>query len=129
MRILLTGASGFIGAHVGAELAAAGAFVLAFCRSQPPRKAHVSDWAAGDVRDADALRRAVAGCDAVVHAAASYSYDRSETDAMYEVNVTGTRNVIEAVKAAGIRRLLLTSSSATCGPVPGRAADEHDKPP
>jgi dihydroflavonol-4-reductase len=48
---------------------------------------------------------------------------------MYETNVLGTRNVIETVSRAGIRRLLVTSSSATCGPVPGRSATERDQPP
>jgi dihydroflavonol-4-reductase len=129
MKILLTGASGFIGAHVAAELTRRGAQVRAFCRSEPPPEASVSDWATGDVRELDALKRAAAGCEAVVHTAAEYSYDRSEAQAMYDTNVVGTRNVIEAATEARIRRLLVTSSSATCGPVPGRPATEHDQPP
>ncbi len=129
MRILLTGASGFIGSHVAAELAASGGEVVGFCRSEPPSEAHLHDWVAGDLRDAAALRRALSGCAAVVHTAAHYSYDRAEAATMHEVNVTGTRNVVEAARAAGIRRLVLTSSSATCGPVAGRPATEYDRPP
>jgi nucleoside-diphosphate-sugar epimerase len=96
MRILITGASGFIGAQVAAELRRKGAEVLAF---------------EGDVRDRGAVERAVRECEAVVHAAALYTYEHS--DAMFAVNVEGTRNVIEASIRARVRRLLLTSSSAT----------------
>jgi dihydroflavonol-4-reductase len=129
MRVLLTGASGFVGAHVAAELSREGAQVRAYCRSEPPPHAHVSDWVGGDVRDLELLKRATVGCDAVVHAAALVSYVRSEAAASYAVNVSGTRNVIEAAAAAGARRVLVTSSATTCGPVPGRAATERDRPP
>jgi dihydroflavonol-4-reductase len=55
-----------------------------------------------------------------------YSYYRRDADLMMRVNVEGTRNVLAA---AGDRRVVHTSSAATCGPVPGRAADESDSPP
>ncbi len=129
MRVLLTGASGFIGSHVAAELRRGGADVRAFCRSEPPPEARVHDWQPGDVRDADAVRRAFAGCDAVVHAAALYSYRRVDADAMEEINVGGTRNVLNAAARSGSGRVLCTSSSATCGPVRGRPATETDHPP
>jgi dihydroflavonol-4-reductase len=128
MRVLLTGASGFVGAHVAAELGRQGASVRAYCRSEPPPHAHVGDWVSGDVRDLELLKRATAGCEAVVHAAALVSYVRSDAAASYEVNVSGTRNAIEAAAAAGARRVLVTSSAATCGPAPGRAASERDRP-
>jgi dihydroflavonol-4-reductase len=69
------------------------------------------------------------GCDAVVHTAALYSYSRKDGPAMQAVNVEGTRNVLEAGARSGIGRVLVTSSSATCGPVAGRAATEQDSPP
>jgi dihydroflavonol-4-reductase len=65
----------------------------------------------------------------VVHAAALYSYRRADAPLMEAVNVEGTRNVVEASRSAGVRRLLVTSSSATCGPVAGRPATELDGPP
>jgi dihydroflavonol-4-reductase len=129
VRVLLTGASGFIGAQISAELVRAGAEVRAFCRSAPPAGAFVSDWVDGDVTDLEAVRRAVAGCEAVVHTAARYSYRRTESALMEAVNVGGTQNVVEAVVRAGVGRLLVTSSSATCGPVQGRPATELDGPP
>jgi dihydroflavonol-4-reductase len=128
LRVLLTGASGFIGAQVASELSAAGADVRGFSRSAPPPEVRLSTWVRGDVRDPRAVLRAMRGCEAVVHAAALYSYCRPATGAMEEVNVQGTRNVVEAAVRSGIRRLVATSTSATCGPVPGRPATEHDSP-
>jgi|SRR5579884_2466411 len=129
MRVLLTGASGFIGSHVSAALAAEGAEVRAFCRSPPPLRAMASEWLRGDITDPDAVTRAVEGCRLVVHTAALYSYRRSESALMHAVNVEGTRNVLEASVRAGVGRVLVTSTSATCGPVPGRPATERDRPP
>jgi dihydroflavonol-4-reductase len=126
VRALVTGASGFIGAHVAAALAASGASVRAFDSREPPPHARVDDFARGDVLDPDALRRALDGCDAVFHLAAVYSYYRRDAERMLHVNVEGTRNVLAA---AGERRVVHTSSAATCGPAPGRPATEHDTPP
>jgi dihydroflavonol-4-reductase len=122
VRALVTGASGFIGAHVAAALEEAGATVRGFDIGEP----RTEEWARGDVLDPDALRRAMDGCDAVFHLAALYSYYRRDAEAMMRVNVEGTRNVLAA---AGDRRVVHTSSAATCGPVPGRPADERDQPP
>jgi dihydroflavonol-4-reductase len=126
VKALVTGAAGFIGAHVAAALADSGATVRGFDGSEPPAHARVDDWAEGDVLDPDALRRAVEGCDAVFHLAAVYSYYRRDAERMLHVNVEGTRNVLAA---AGGRRVVHTSSAATCGPVRGRPATEADSPP
>ena len=114
---------------MASELRSGGAEVRAFCRSEPPGHAGVSDWVRGDVRDRAAVEWAVSGCDAVVHTAALYSYRRADAPLMEAVNVEGTRHVIEACLHEGVRSLLVTSSSATCGPVAGRAASEQDEPP
>lgn len=129
MRILLTGASGFIGSRVCSALTAEGGEVRAFCRSEPPARARAADWFPGDITDSAALARALAGCEAAVHAAALYSYARSDAPLMHAVNVEGTRNLVGESVAAGVRRVLITSSSCTCGPVPGRPGTERDSPP
>ena len=118
MRALVTGAAGFIGRHVVAALEAAGIEVREF------------DYATGlDVLDPEAVRRAVDGCDTVFHLAAVYSYARADAALMEAVNVEGTRNVLNAAVRGPARRIVHTSTCATCGPVPGRRATEHDKPP
>lgn len=123
MRALVTGAAGFIGSHVVHALEEAGVCVRGFDRAGP---AGACEWVEGDVLNREALARAMDGCDAVLHLAGLYSYYRRDAGAVMRVNVDGTRNVLAA---AGERRVVMTSSAATCGPVPGRPADEHDSPP
>jgi dihydroflavonol-4-reductase len=125
VRALVTGATGFIGSHVVAALAAAGAEVRGFDRCAPEG----ADAVVGDIRDADALASAMQGCDAVFHLAAVYSYARAYAREMQAVNVEGTRAVLEAAARAGVSRVVHTSSCATCGPVARRAATEADAPP
>lgn len=130
MRALVTGASGFIGRHVVAALARDGAHVRAFDRVTAPIDSLPADveLITGDIGDRDALRRAVDGCDAVFHLAAVYSYARRDAALMQAINVDGTRAVLEVALSGGRRRVVHTSSCATCGPVPGRVATERDMP-
>jgi len=129
VKALVTGASGFIGSHVVAALAAAGHEVRAFDRRAPAEAPAGVDAVAGDVLDSDALAHAAQGCDGVFHLAALYSYARAHARAMESVNVDGTRAVLAAAARADVRRVVHTSSCATCGPVAGRAATEADEPP
>jgi dihydroflavonol-4-reductase len=113
MRVYVTGASGFVGSHVARELRERGVDVR-------------DGWV--DLLDSDRLLRAVAGCDAVLHVAALYSFTAPAGE-LEAVNVEGTRNVLEACRRAGVGRVVHTSTCATCGPVPGRPATEDDEPP
>jgi dihydroflavonol-4-reductase len=126
MRALVTGASGFIGRHVVAALLASGAEVRAL-DLQPPG-AEV-EFVRGDILDAEAVAQAVDGCEAIFHLAAVYSYARADAALMDAVNVEGTRNLLNAAARGSARRIVHTSSCATCGPVPGRRATEADHPP
>jgi dihydroflavonol-4-reductase len=113
MRAYVTGASGFVGNHVARVLADQGADVRA-------------DRI--DLLDRDRLMTGIAGCEAVFHVAALYSYE-ADPRMIEQINVEGTRNVIEACVHAGVRRLVHTSTAGTCGPVRGRPATEQDRPP
>lgn len=113
MLVYVTGGGGFIGLHVTRELRALGAEV---------RDEFV------DLLDRDRLRRAIAGCDAVFHLAALYSYDAPAAE-LERVNVEGTRVVLDLCAREGVRRLVHTSTCGTCGPVAGRPATEADGPP
>ena len=130
MRALVTGAAGFIGAHVTAALVRSGAEVRAFDRIAPAdgTLADAVEFVAGDVLDSDALGRAVDGCDAIFHLAAVYSYARRDRALMEAVNVRGTRELLRAAVRGRRRRIVHTSTCATCGPVPGRSATERDLP-
>ncbi len=129
MRALVTGAAGFIGAHVVSALASGGAEVRAFDRRAPEAPPPGVEPVTGDILDRDAVARAMEGCDAVFHLAALYSYARADARAMRVINVEGTRIVLDVAARHEPRRVVHTSSCATCGPVRGRAATEADAPP
>jgi len=124
--VLVTGADGFIGSHLVERLAADGADVRAMCLynsngsagwlDDSPVRSDV-DVQLGDIRDAEHVRALVRGADVVLHLAAliaipySYVAPRSYVD----TNVTGTLNVLEAVRAEGTPRLVHTSTSEVYG--------------
>ena len=137
MQVLLTGATGFLGSHLARALLAGGHAVRALARPSSSRSVLVDladiEWVAGDLVDADSLRAAVRGCEAVVHAAALVAFAPARAARQRQVNVEGTRHLLEAARAAGVRRLVHTSSVAAIGRAPeGGVADEetrYDWPP
>lgn len=80
----------------------------------------------GDVTDLEAVKKAAAGCDVVYHVAAVADYWRAEPKDMYRVNVDGTYHVLQAAKAAGVRRVIFTSSAAAIGFHEDRPSTEKD---
>ena len=130
-RTLITGGAGFIGSHLTDRLLAAGHAVRVFDNLDPQvhggaagradrRPAHLdreAELVVGDVRDADAVRRAVKGCDRVVHLAAAVGVGQS----MYEVgrytavNNLGTAHLMEAVVDHPVERLVVASSMSIYG--------------
>jgi len=127
---LITGGTGFIGSHVARALTEAGHTARVLRR--PNSKLNLLEGipvqhALGDVMDADSLRAAMVGCDWVFHVAAIADYWRAQRVKMYLVNVEGTRRVLEAARAAGVRRVVFTSSAAAVGLRPdGQPSDESD---
>ena len=129
MKVLVTGASGFLGSHLCRRLAEAEHRVRAFCRptSNLSRLGDLScERATGDVTEAAAVRAAVEGCDAVIHAAADVDYWRENPERQRRTNIGGTRNVAQACRAAGVRRLVHVSSVGAVGITedPAHPADE-----
>jgi dihydroflavonol-4-reductase len=117
-RVAITGASGLLGGNLAVELAGAGHHVIA-TRRAGSKVAHLDDlaieWKDADLRDRDALARAFAGADAVFHCAAAVGVQETVTPEMTEANVRGTERVIEACVAAGVPRLVHTSSVVAIG--------------
>jgi farnesol dehydrogenase len=109
MRVLLTGGTGYLGRAVARALIDRGHTLVLFSRSAS-RAGLAGTPVDGDIRDPQAIARAAAGCDAVVHAAALVSIWRRRARDFDDVNVGGLRNVIDAASSAGIRRIVYTSS-------------------
>jgi dihydroflavonol-4-reductase len=112
---LVTGGTGFLGEHLVEALAARGDSVRVLARGtyEPELGAANIEVHRGDLLDDDALARALDGCDRVYHLAGLVSRDPSATDAMMRVHVDGTARLLRAAKQAGVRRVVVASSSGT----------------
>ncbi len=127
-RVAITGASGLLGGNLAAELIAAGHEVVAIRRAGS-KVAHLEQlpitWREAELADPAALTRAFEGTDVVFHCAAAVGVVREVKPAMTAANVAGTANVIEAVIAAGVKRLVHTSSVVAVGlSTDGKPVDE-----
>jgi len=125
---LVTGGTGFIGSHVVRALAARGdELVLLLRRTSDvaPLSGIEFRRASGDITDRRAVRRAMKDVDRVFHVAGRTSLRDRDREAVFEINVRGTRTVMEEALAAGVERVVLTSSVAAVGPAPeGKPVDE-----
>jgi dihydroflavonol-4-reductase len=118
MNCFLTGATGFLGSHVARALAGRGARLRLLVRptSRTDNIAELNaETAVGDLRDLASLKRAMAGCDTVFHVAADYRLWAVNGQELYQSNVEGTRNILQAAREAGVQRIVYTSSVATMG--------------
>lgn len=134
--ILVTGATGFLGAHVVAALREQAKQVVALVRDPTTAAAKRlaalgATLATGDVLDVASIEAAAAGCAAVLHCAGKVSRDGADAVLMTRVNVGGVGNVLEACKRAGVKRAVVASTSGTLGVStdPDAVADETTPAP
>jgi nucleoside-diphosphate-sugar epimerase len=129
MRILVTGASGFIGRHLVERLVRDGHRVLALVHTSKL----ALDWPAGvkaiagDVRDPQAMKAAAAGCETVYHLAGkahALAEVNGDEDAYHAINADGTRHVLEGAVAGGAKSFVLFSSVKAAGEGGNRCLDE-----
>jgi len=128
VKLLVTGATGFLGSTLVPMLREAGHEVRLLVRSgaEVPDPEKVK----GDVRDPDSVARALAGVEGVYHLAGLVSRDPADARKMYELHVDGTRNLLTCAARAGLKRIVLASSSGTIGVSRLRrvATEEDDYP-
>jgi dihydroflavonol-4-reductase len=117
MRVLVTGGTGFVGGWTAKAIADAGHSVRFLVRTPERLKTSVaqlgvdvSDFAVGDIKDRDAVREALSGCDAVVHSAALVATDPRQTPQMLSTNMEGARNVLGQAVQLGLDPIVHVSS-------------------
>jgi len=134
MRVLVTGGTGFIGSHTVAALVAAGHEPRVLARA--PRKLErlhreyaipSCEVVRGDMTDADAVMRALEGCEAVVHAAALVALERARAQEVIDTNLRGVEIVLGSAHQLGIERIVYVSSTAVLFD-PARGAIRPDHP-
>lgn len=116
MTSLVTGANGFVGSHLTRKLIEGGEQVRILVRPHSDLRALqclAVETVYGDLRDAASLQPAVRGARRVFHAAADYRLWASDPREIYDTNVGGTRNILDAARREGVERFIYTSSVAT----------------
>jgi dihydroflavonol-4-reductase len=129
MKVLVTGATGFVGAAIARALLAAERQVRVLVRSGSDRgnlQRLPVETVDGDLADVGSLERALEGCTGLFHAAADYRLGARDPTELYRTNVEGTRHILNAARAAGVGRIVYTSSVATMGiPADDSPGDER----
>lgn len=121
MKYLVTGGAGFIGSHISRSLLELGHFVRVFDNFSSGKRENLVglevEILEGDLRDADAVAKAVKGMDVIFHEAAFVSVPESMEKPLecFDVNVTGTSNLFEAAREAGVKRAVFATSAAVYG--------------
>ncbi len=114
MKLLVTGGTGFLGSHLVPRLVAAGHEVRVIGRTRPTGPASDKvEYIPGDLKNREAVRRALQGVQALSHLAGLVSFQDKDARRMYELHVDSTRELLRDAREAGIQRLILASTSGT----------------
>lgn len=114
MKALITGATGFLGKYLKKQLMQRGdAVSLLLRRDSAELAAHGVRVTIGDVLDPRSIERAAEGCDVIFHCAGKVSRRREDAGHLHRVHVEGTKNTLDAAKAAGVKRVVVASTSGT----------------
>lgn len=131
MKALVTGATGFIGAAVARAVAASGTDVRVLVRPESDLRnldGLTVERIPGDLRDPASLRRALTGCQQLYHVAAHYALWAQDPRVFYDINVTGTRTLLEAARAVGTARIVYTSTIGAIGLPDGDGLGTEETP-
>lgn len=129
-KIFITGATGFIGQALTRRLTKEGHEITALYRSRskiPDLPARNLRWVKGDLLQTGSFRSALQDCDEIYHLAAHAAMWSPDPGIFEKLNVEATRNILEMARAAGVRRVLVTSTAGVIGPSHGEAVDENTK--
>jgi dihydroflavonol-4-reductase len=131
MKALVTGATGFVGGAVARALVRAGIDVRALVRSDSNLQnldGFAVERVAGDLRDPLSLKKALAGCQQLYHLAAHYALWAKDPSIFYDINVTGTRNLLEAARDVGVERIVYCSTIGAIGLPPNGGLGTEETP-
>ena len=131
MKILVTGSTGFLGSAIARELLSDGRDVRLLVRKGADTR-NIDDLdvevALGDLRDPSSLKSALTGCSVLYHAAAYYSLWDRDQRLIYDINVAGTRNILQAARECGLDRVVYTSTVGCIGLNPDGAPASETTP-
>ena len=131
MKVLVTGATGFVGGAVARALVNSGIDVRVLARAgadlQNLQRLTV-ERVEGDLRDQASLRKALIGCRQLYHVAAHYALWAKDPAIFYDVNVTGTKNLLEAAREVGTERIVYCSTIGAIGLPPGGGLGTEETP-
>ncbi|HRQ50092.1 MAG TPA: NAD-dependent epimerase/dehydratase family protein, partial [Agriterribacter sp.] len=129
MAILITGATGYIGSKLTAQLAQQGNTIHLLCRTPPAlpefQKENIKIFK-GDITDPESLKPALEKVDRVYHLAAYARLWAKDASVFQTLNVKGTSNVLAAAKSAGVSKFVYTSTAGVIGPSKDRPMTETD---
>ncbi len=131
MKILLTGATGFVGSSLARLLLQEGYEVKTLVRAEADRRNIDQldlEVVTGDLKDFESLKSAVRGCNGLYHVAADYRLWARNPQEIYDANVQGTQNLMKAAGESGIERIVYTSSVAVLGLTKNYTPASEDEP-